>query len=288
MPDRIPLWAVFVATVFIVLLSVEGGFRLGEYRRRHGQREKESPVGAMVGATLGLLAFMLAFTFGLAASRYDVNRNLVLEEANAIGTTYLRAGMLPEPQRTEARTLLRQYVDVRLSRPPGENFEQAIARSEELQSQLWSQAEAAARKAASPVVALFISSLNEVIDLQSKRVIAGMWSRIPSHIWAVLYLVTITAMASVGYYMGLTGARRSLATAALVLAFSVVMLLNADLERPYAGLVTVNRQALFELHRMMAEQASSPSSSLAPIADEVALLAPPTTSPLYTHTLEGR
>src|ERR1700720_1526300 len=98
--DYLPLWGLFAASVFVVGLSIECGHRLGHYRRRSSEEEKEAPVGAIVGATLGLLAFILAFTFGLAASRFDARRQIVVEEANAIGTTYLRAGLLAEDGRS--------------------------------------------------------------------------------------------------------------------------------------------------------------------------------------------
>ena len=84
--DALPLWGVFIVILLIVLLSVEFGYRLGKYRRSHHEMEKEAPLGTMVGATLGLLAFILAFTFGLAASRFDNRRQLLLDEANAIAT----------------------------------------------------------------------------------------------------------------------------------------------------------------------------------------------------------
>jgi|RhiMetdeSRZDD1v2_1073273.scaffolds.fasta_scaffold21094_2 hypothetical protein len=111
--DALPLWGLFLAILLLILLSVEGGYRLGKYRRSRSEEEKEAPVGAMVGVTLGLLAFMLAFTFGLADARFDTRRQVLLDEANAIGTTYLRAGMLPD-RCEDIRTLLRDYVDVRL------------------------------------------------------------------------------------------------------------------------------------------------------------------------------
>jgi len=104
--DAFPLGALFLTILVLVLAAIEGGYRLGRYRHSQSDREKEAPVGAMVGATLGLLAFMLAFTFGMAASRFDTRRQLVLDEANAIGTTYLRTAMLPEG-RDEIRALLR-------------------------------------------------------------------------------------------------------------------------------------------------------------------------------------
>src|SRR4051812_10427232 len=94
--DALPLWALFAATIVVVLLSIEAGHRLGQFRRRHSEDEKEAPVGAIVGATLALLGFVLAFTFGVAASRFDARRQIVVEEANAVGTTFLRAGLLPD------------------------------------------------------------------------------------------------------------------------------------------------------------------------------------------------
>jgi hypothetical protein len=82
--DPLPLWGVFLATVAVILISIDAGYRLGNYRRRRSQREDKSPLGEMVAATLGLVAFLLAFTFGLAASRFDLRRALLLDEANAI------------------------------------------------------------------------------------------------------------------------------------------------------------------------------------------------------------
>jgi hypothetical protein len=127
--DFLPLRVLLVATVVIVLLSTEGGYRLGTYRRHRTEPEKDAPVGAMVGAMLGLLAFMLAFTFGLAASRFDARRIVLLDEANAIGTAYLRAGLLPEPHRSKIRDLLRAYVDARLEAVQSGSLVQGIARS---------------------------------------------------------------------------------------------------------------------------------------------------------------
>lgn len=254
MPDFLPLWLILVVTLLLIMLAIEAGFRLGQFRREHAADEKDAPVGAVVGAILGLLAFILAFTFGMAASRFEDNRILILDEANAIGTTYLRASLLPQSQRTEVCNLLREYVDIRLNRPPDERIEQAIARSEAIQNRLWSHAVAAAGRDNSPAVALFIQSLNETIDLQAKRVTAGLRSRIPLQIWGALYLFAGASMAAVGYYTGRTGTRRSLAWPALAVAFSVVMLLIADLERPADGALQVSKQALVDVRHSMTEQ----------------------------------
>jgi hypothetical protein len=252
--DSLPLWGVFVVTVVVAFLSVEGGFRLGRYRRHRPEHEQEAPVGSMVGAALGLLAFMLAFTFGMAASRFDTRKQLVLDEANAIGTTYLRAELLPEPQRTKIRDLLREYVDVRV--PKGvltrEKIKQAIGRSEELHGQLWSQAVAISEKNPGSIIAgLFIQSLNEVIDLHSKRVTAGIRNRIPGSIWVALYFVAVLALVAMGYHTGLTGTRSLVSNLAIVLAFSAVIVLIADLDRPQEGLLKVSQQAMVELQKQL-------------------------------------
>ena len=251
--DFIPVWVLFLATLVIVLVSVEVGHRVGSYRRVRPDHEDEGPVGAMVGATLGLLAFLLAFTFSLAAARFDTRKDLVLEEANAIGTTYLRAAMLPE-RRDEIRSLLRQYVEVRtdLSR---KSIDDVRRRSEELQVQLWDHATVVAQRNPNPVVGLFVASLNDVIDIHGKRVHAITQNRIPAAIWSALYLVAVLALASMGYHAGVVGKHRPLAVFAVAVAFSSVLWLIADLDRPGEGLLRVSQQAMTDLRASMTEPA---------------------------------
>jgi hypothetical protein len=205
----------------------------------------------MVGATLGLLAFILAFTFGLAAARFDTRRQVLLDEANAIGTTYLRAGILPE-QREEIRALLRDYVGTRLEAIRSGNIAEGIRQSENIQHQVWAQAVAVGEKNPnSIVVGLFIQSLNEVIDLHAKRVQAGLRSRIPGAIWVGLFAVAALSLATMGYHAGLVGTRRSLAVLAVAFTFSVVIELIADLDRPQEGVLRVSQRALLDVQRSM-------------------------------------
>jgi hypothetical protein len=249
--DALPLWGLFIAILIVVLLSVECGYRLGKYRRSRSEQEKEAPVGTMVGATLGLLAFILAFTFGLAAARFDTRRQVLLDEANAIGTTYLRAGMLPE-RGEEVRRLLRDYVAVRLEAVRSSNVAEGIRQSENIQQQLWTEAETVGQKNPhSIVVGLFIQSLNETIDLHAKRVQAGVRSRIPGAIWVGLFAVAVLSLIAMGYLEGLAGTRRSLAVLAVAFTFSVVIELIADLDRPQEGVLKVSQHALLDLQRSM-------------------------------------
>ena len=181
--DGLPLWALYLITAALVLLATEAGWRLGNYVRQRPHHEKEAPVGAVVGATLGLLAFLLAFTFGMAASRYDTRKQLVLEEANAIGTAYLRAEMLPEPQRSDIRNLLREYAGLRVAgcqRAHEAGGYGAVERSST--TGCGPTRSSLARKIPdSEIVALFVESLNEMIDLdETASRPAATGSRIPS------------------------------------------------------------------------------------------------------------
>jgi hypothetical protein len=250
--DIVPLWGLFLATSVVILLSQESGYRLGQARGRHTVKESDSPLGGMVGAQLGLLAFLLAFTFGLATSRYDARRTVLLDEANAIGTLYLRTSMLPDAQRVTVRGLVREYVDIRVAALQDGSLSAALRRSEELHERLWSEAvTSAAHDPHSIQIGLFVEALNEVIDLHSERVTAGLRSRIPTMVWVVLLAVTVLSFMAMGYQAGLTRSSRSPASLVVALTFAAVFLLVVDLDRPGEGLLRVSQQPLIELQNSM-------------------------------------
>ena len=254
--DSVPIWVMFLVILMLVLLSIEAGYRYGTRKRKLSNGKQEASVGSMIGATLGLLAFMLAFTFGMAASRFDTRKALTLDEANAIHTTYLRAGLLSEPQRTDIRNLLREYVKVRVEGVQTGQIDYLAKRSEELQEQLWSKASALAEKEPPPAfTGLFIRSLNDVIDLHKKRLTAALRNRIPGVIWGTLLLVTVLAMGAVGYQTGLSGARSTIAVLVVILAFSAVMFLIADLDHSLQGFLQISQQPTIDLQEAMNKSA---------------------------------
>lgn len=247
--DAIPLWLILVITVAVILLAIEIGFRAGVDRARKSENERQAPIDPMVGSTLGLLAFVLAFTFGMATSRYDVRKQLVVDDAVAIRTADLRAQLLPDADRSEIRALLREYVDVRVegALTPGK-LPHALARSEELQEQLWARAVSLGQRDPSIVSAgPFTQALVQMIELHSKRVAGAIHNRIPGTIWIALYCMTALAMAITGYRAGIGGRRSMVATAAMMLAFSTTILLIVDLDRPQEGFVKVSQQAMLDL-----------------------------------------
>lgn len=246
--DSVPIWAVFLVTIGLVFLSLEIGFRLGKRRLLRGEGKLEVS-GAMIGATMGLLAFMLAFTFNGAAGRHDTRKTLVIEEANAIEMTWLRAGFLAEPHRAEIRGLLRDYVDLRVKAAGGEmDVLEAIRRSEALHDKMWAVAlEVGEKNAGSITAGLFIQSLNQVIDLHLKRVTVGTRNRVPATIWVTLYLLMAVGMVMIGAQVAQSGTRHFHVELALAISFSLALLLIADLDRPQEGFINVSQQAMTEL-----------------------------------------
>jgi len=246
--DSLPIWLVFLLTVATIVLSVEIGYRVGVLRARKPEKEREAPIDSMVGPTLGLLAFMLAFTFGMATSRYDARKQLVVDEANAIRTADLRAQLLAEPQRSAIRALLLEYVEVRLEAVshPGE-LAHAIQRSEQLHGMLWSRIASMGTEVAPVDRAALAAALVEIINLHTKRFNAVTQNRITGAVWVALYSVAILAMGMLGYRTGLAGRQSGIAILALALAFSAVILLITDLDRPQQGLVEVSQQTMRDL-----------------------------------------
>ena len=251
--NSIPLPVLAIATLLIVLVSLELGFRVGRWRRERSGTEHDSTLGGVVGATLGLVAFLLAFTFGMAASRFEDRRQVLVEEVNALDAAYLRADLIEEPYRSNAHRILREYVALRLDEARNNDLAQDIERPEQLQKELWKQV--VAMNMAGPATttkALFVESVNQVIEAQAKRTDMARHP-IPSTIWLGLYLITIVAMAKVGYQSGVSGPRRSTAMPSLALTFTLVFVLIADLDRPLQGLLKISQQAMMDLQRKVAD-----------------------------------
>ena len=255
--DAIPIWALFAATIVVLMIAIEAGYRLGHTARRRSEEEKESPVSAISAAILGLLAFMLAFTFGIVYDRYDARKELVRDEANMIRTAWLRSDFLPEPDRGEAAGLLRKYVDLRLAAAQARDpdlMKKTLIESVRIQRQLWDMAVVNARKDMnSDVAALYIESLNELINLHALRVIVGLQTRLPDGMWLVLYVLVILGMIGVGYQTAIAGStRRSWVRPILVLSFSIVIALIASLDNPKSSFITVPQHPLVNLQTTMA------------------------------------
>lgn len=253
--DQLPLWALFLITTILLFAAAEISFHLGKWRKRRSRDQEKGEARTILGAALGLLAFMLAFTFGMAGSIHNARKSVLLEEANAIGTVYLRAQILPEPSSSKIKGLLREYVDIRLKGAQLKSVDQVkqlIARSEEIHNELWTLSVSLAKEnSASIFVGRFVDLVNEVIDLHSKRLSLGLLNRIPMSIATTLFFVAILSMTLMGYQAGLTGVRTLVARFALILAFASVMLLITELDRPKGTIIKVNKQVMIDLRASM-------------------------------------
>ena len=253
--ESLPIAAIYVLSVVLMLTFGEVGYQFGVRARTRQDKEAPTSLGPMVGGLLGMLAFVLAFTFSMAASQYDLRKKNVLDEANAIGTAYLRADLLDKQYGIEVRRLLREYVDVRLQGVSRRGLDVALARSGEIHKLLWSQVSQAAKARPSTNTALMIQSVNDVIDMHEKRVTGGLYNRIPGSVWIALAIITALTMITMGMHVGSTGKRRFAAVISLSLAFAMLVTLVVDLNRPQSGLITVGQQSMIDLQKSMGRDA---------------------------------
>jgi hypothetical protein len=250
--DSLPVQGVFVVFVIVTLLCYEAGFRVGRWYQVRTPGEQEGPTGMIVGSILALLAFLLAVTMGMASDRFDARRAIVLDEANSIGTTYLRAGYLPEPASSQIRGLLREYVPLRIVVTDQTDLQADLKRSTEIQAQLWTIAQEVARTTdKGDLVGLFIESLNETIDLHETRITAGLYSRVPETVLLLLIVGSVLSIGMVGYSAGLTERRSLLSAVVLAVALGAVIMILVDLDRPREGFIQVSQQPLIDLQQQI-------------------------------------
>ena len=229
----------------LLVLAHEVGFRVARRRGARADEGERSETSTLQGGMLGLLGLLLAFTFAIASQRFDTRKQLVLDEANAIGTAYLRATAVPGGE--EVADLLRRYVDVRLegaaSAGNPQGFRRAVTESERLHAAMWSRAAALARANPDPLRTLLLPALNEVIDLHEKRLTA-MRNHVPTIILVLLLMVSVLTMASLGHAAGVSGGRSMSTALTFAMLVTLVIMVVVDLDRPERGLIRVSQQSL--------------------------------------------
>ena len=249
--DKLPIWGFLLASLVITFVAIDSGFRLGKRKRERLTGEKKTHLGPVIAASLTLLAFIVAIVFGAVESRFNERKHIALDEANAISTAFLRADLLPKAYRADIRQLLYEYVTLRIEAAQigtGQQIEQAIDRSEVLQGEMWSRAVTLADQQPTPISALFVQSLNELIDMHQARITLGIHYRLPGTIWIVLYSLAIITMILAGYESGLSGSLHVIAMSLLAaFAFSIVLTLLVALDRPWHHLSTVTQEAMIDV-----------------------------------------
>ena len=232
-----------------MFILVSGSAALGIWSGRRFQRSEATDLGTLTGAALGLLAPLLAFSFSLALSRHDARRNLVLAEANAIGTAANFALMLPAPFQARTLGLLRDYAAVRVGLgipfAPAK-FDQDIARSVDLQTKLWQQAVAATTAAPQALPTYrFVAALNEMNNIHESRVTALRY-HVPGAVMLMLIAVTMIAIGLAGYQVGVSGFRSHTPLILMSLTVAGVIVMVFDLDQPARGFIQIPVQALID------------------------------------------
>jgi hypothetical protein len=260
--DLIPIWALLIGTILVMVLFIEVGFQLGKNAQANSKKAQTSQVRAIMGAGLGLLAFMLAFTFATAQSHFEARVQSLAEEARIARNAFMQADLLVEPRRSQAKQLLKDYIELRSDsrtlKGPGvaEQLAELLRTSEQIQQKLWLIAAQSDTQAKDKQVGvkendLFMVSIIALTDIHYTRLHSAVMNRIPFTIWITLYLMAILSMIIMGYQAGLTDRRSPVATMTLAVAFSAVIILIADLDRPIMSFFEINKQLLVDLNEYM-------------------------------------
>ncbi len=241
---------VFALSFLLLWLSA----RAGSYfdRRRRLEEEEREDFGVILAATLTLLGLIIGFSFSMAINRYDQRKNYEEAEANAIGTEYVRADLLPVADGARVNALLRKYLDQRVlfyRTRDAHQLQQINAYTAQLQAELWSAVRAPAAAQPTPVIALAISGMNDVLNSQGYTQ-AAWWNRIPVAAWGLMGVIAICSNLLIGY-----GARRAEGHAILLLVLPLVVsisfLLIADIDSPRGGVIRVSPQNLVSLSQSL-------------------------------------
>jgi hypothetical protein len=244
----------FIFLFVVYAIALEIGFRIASSRKENEDPDlHEQAVGVRDGVIV-LLSLLLGFTLALALPRHDLRRNLIVDEANAIGTADLRAQLLPEPARSKTLELLREYIDARVKFSENNSgtseVAEATGQSRALQRELWNQAKDVAAASPTPITSIYVTALNDMFDLEAKRV-AARRDRVPESVWIMLFLLSILACLSFGFSLR----RRFLLSMVVApLMISIVMALIADLDTPGRGFIRMDLDSLHSLQSDMHSQ----------------------------------
>ena len=243
-----------VFSLSLVVLSL--GAHIGDTLRnrvRPLKEEERDQFGVVLSATLTLLGLLIAFSFSMAVSRYDQRKNYEEAEANAIGTEYVRADLLPVEDAARVRELLRKYVDLRIlfyTTPNEFQLEKINADTSKLQNELWSTVRPGASAQSTCVVALAVAGMNDVLNSQGYTQ-AAWWNRIPTAAWTLMVVIALCCNLLIGY-----GARRTdrLLFLLVPIAVSISFFLISDIDSPRKGAIRVVPQNLVSLSQSLHAQ----------------------------------
>ena len=247
----------YLIPFFSVLIPILLGQQYGFYLKKKAIKISDAPVGSVVGASLGLLAFMLAFTFQIVDNRYNERKSLLLEEVTTIRTTYLRAGLIPEPYKSNSRKLLVEYTDLRASIANDltpQKLKHLKNRSQAILDSLWSYSEAlGVQDRSSESYSLYMGSINDLNEIYNQRVTFTYEYRIPTAILFILAVITLFSMFLLGYQFGITGKKINIIAVLISIIFASLMWLILALDSPEKGFIRLNQKPILTLYKQLHE-----------------------------------
>jgi hypothetical protein len=260
--DSIPLLVYLLLAIIIMILPIEIGYRGGKYYRGKPDKSQMAQVRAIMGASLGLLAFMLAFSFAVAQKHFEERTNAYLLEVTAIDAAYRGASLLNQKSVSEARELLRQFVQLRRDtfdaedRNELEEVVMLIRDAERLHDRLWQVADSSMQSPGDSIAdSIFSNAILEMIRANDERMQHTLFNRISPIIWLTLLAMSVLSMIIMGYQAGLTGKRSFIATWTLAITFAAVLTLVTDLDRPQMRLFKMNQSLIVELQNRINSEA---------------------------------
>ena len=247
--------AMFIVPLFAVLVPIFIGQRYGVYRSKKTPEKESSPVGTIVSAALGLLAFLLAFTFQIAVTRYADRKEMLINEVTTIRTAYLRSGLVPEPFRSDTRKYLIEYTDLRVELAKDiSKLDRSMAGTEQILDTLWNYSERIAEQdRSSEAYSLYISSVNDLVEKYNQRVTISLEYRIPESVLYTLCVITFLSMFTLGYQIGLSGRASFKLSILLGIIFAIIIFLILALDRPELGLTRLNQKPMLKLQQQLHE-----------------------------------
>ena len=249
--DSSSIVIVYLGLCTLLLIGFEIGYQISRHSKVFKEEVEPATLTPMIGGLIGVLGFLLAFTFSIATGQFTQRKQYVLEEANEIGTAYLRADLIDTIYQKEVKHLLREYVDIRLKAVSSTNITDEINKSVELHNLLWREVSAATLAKPNVNSSLMVQSINNIIDLHEKRVTAGLRDRIPLSIWITLMAISFMTMITIGIKAGFTKPRGLIAVIPMILAFAALTTLIVDLNRPQKGLFKVGQQSMISVQKSM-------------------------------------
>ncbi len=245
---------VFLLSLLALWVAARIGTQL-RLKRRHMEEDEREDLGVIVAASLTLLGLIIGFTFSMAITRYDQRKNYEEEEANAIGTEFLRVEFLPGADAAKTQALLRAYLDQRIlfyNTRYASQLRQVNADTAKLQNDLWTAVQAPAQANATPVVALAVSGMNDVLNSQGYTQ-AAWWNRIPIAAWGLMVAIAICCNILIGYSSRRVEARIP-RFFVLPLIVAISFFLIADIDSPRGGIIRIHPHNLISLAQALKPQ----------------------------------